>query len=125
MPAAERPSSEMHELPWMMRPTPARASSVFRTCAQQTGDAVDVLIDACRSPAPLEIENRAYRGTLGQAVWIAMELVEGRTLARAEILDLFPMLDEDFSAYGPSVRRSLKANEAKLAAELLVKPVGD
>ena len=45
--------------------------------------------------------------------------------ARAEILDLFPMLEEDFLAYGPSVRRSLKANEAKLAAELLVGLTGD
>ena len=45
--------------------------------------------------------------------------------ARAEILDLFPMLEEDFSAYGPSVRRSLKASEAKLAAELLVQTAAD
>jgi len=46
--------------------------------------------------------------------------------ARAEILQLFPMLEDgDFMAYGPSVRRSLKANEAKLAAELLVRAAAD
>jgi len=41
--------------------------------------------------------------------------------ARAEILDLFPMLEtENFEAYGPSARRSLTATEVRATAEFFV-----
>ncbi|MEY4984382.1 MAG: hypothetical protein RIR62_2648, partial [Pseudomonadota bacterium] len=46
--------------------------------------------------------------------------------ARAEILHLFPMLEGgDFTAYGPSVRRTLKAAEAQLAVETMLREPAD
>lgn len=50
----------------------------------------------------------------GQQGWDALTQA-----ARAEILTLFPeMASGDFSAFGPSARRSLKAFEAKIASEI-------
>ena len=46
--------------------------------------------------------------------------------AREEILTLFPALDgTNFDAYGPVARRTLTANEAKVAVEFFVPTTTD
>ncbi|MEY4698323.1 MAG: hypothetical protein RIT14_2751, partial [Pseudomonadota bacterium] len=51
----------------------------------------------------------------GQQGWGALA-----EAARDEILQLFPELAVDFASYGPAVRTSLRAAEARLAAEMML-----